>query len=242
MAGTGGGKSMALVMCGAEAFRQGKTVVHFTFENSREETLARYAHNMLAIDSDLLYNTDPDINGFNERLSGLLGLPGEGKVLIKEMVGSLTDKAVLSAVLNKLQGDEGSQIDMVIVDYGDYMQPLQKSDQRHERLQSVFEELRELAREYNAVVWTASQTNRLGMQKNKALVEYIGASLGKAQVADVIIAISRENANSDGNEDGEEEDQSRRLHLVKVRRSTGDNWYMRCLAHFAQARFIAIDP
>lgn len=245
MAGTGGGKSMGLVMCGAEAFRRGKTVVHFTFENSRDETLARYAHNILGLDSDVLYATEPENNGFEERLNGVMDTVGEGKILVKELLGSQTTKAVLAAILNKLQTEEGFTIDMVIVDYGDYMQPMTQSDKKHERLESVFTELRELAQEFNVVVWTATQTNRLGMTKNKALVEYIGGALGKAQVADVIVAISKETDDKTGRdiakEGDEPEDQTRRLHLVKLRRSTSDNWFMRAIAHFAQARFVAVD-
>ena len=61
---------------------------------------------------------------------------------------------------------------------------------RHE-LKLIYEELRNLAGELNVPVWTASQSNKEGSEKDVVGLTNMGESYAKAQVADVVLTLSR---------------------------------------------------
>jgi replicative DNA helicase len=61
---------------------------------------------------------------------------------------------------------------------------------RHE-LKKVYEDLRNLAMEKQIPIWTASQSNRESASSDIVGLENMSESYGKAQVADVVISISR---------------------------------------------------
>ena len=64
---------------------------------------------------------------------------------------------------------------------------------RHE-LKKVYEDLRNLAMEKNIPIWTASQSNRDSASSDIVGLENMSESYGKAQVADVVVSISRKPA------------------------------------------------
>ena len=61
---------------------------------------------------------------------------------------------------------------------------------RHE-LKLIYTELRNLAGELNIPVWTASQANKDSSKADVVGLENFGESYGKAQVADIVLSISR---------------------------------------------------
>ena len=81
--------------------------------------------------------------------------------------------------------------DMVIVDYGDLLRPISsKSEKRHE-LESIYEEMRGLAKEFDCCLWTASQTNRSGLNAEVITLESISEAFNKCFVSDFIFSLSR---------------------------------------------------
>ena len=58
-------------------------------------------------------------------------------------------------------------------------------------LQLIYEELRQMAADFNIPVWTASQSNRSGASADYVGLENMGESYGKAQVSDVVLGLSR---------------------------------------------------
>ena len=81
--------------------------------------------------------------------------------------------------------------DVVIIDYGDLLRPISgKSEKRHE-LESIYEEIRGLAQEFNCCVWTASQTNRSGLNAEVITMESISEAFNKFFVSDFIFSLSR---------------------------------------------------
>ena len=81
--------------------------------------------------------------------------------------------------------------DMVIIDYGDLLRPISgKSEKRHE-LESIYEEMRGLAQEFDCAVWTASQTNRSGLNAEVITMESISEAFNKCFVSDFIFSLSR---------------------------------------------------
>jgi len=182
IAPTGAGKSMALVHLGAQALKQGKTVVHYTLELQDTVVASRY---------------DSCLTGYP--LSSLLQYKEEILEMVSDLGGSLivkeypTKSATVGVIRNHLSKliNRGTEIGMVIVDYGDLLRPTRQRNEKRIELESIYEELRGLAQEFECPLWTASQTNRSGLNAEVITMESISEAFNKCFVADLIFSISR---------------------------------------------------
>ena len=182
IAPTGAGKSMVLVALGATALKLGKKVVHYTLELSDETIGLRY---------------DSCITGI--QLDALTAMKDEVFEEIKEIPGSLilkeypTKSATTETIKNHLERlvQRGFIPDMVIVDYGDLLRPRRFSKEKRDDLESIYEELRGIGQTFKCPVWTASQTNRSGLNAEVITMESISEAFSKCFVADFIFSCSR---------------------------------------------------
>mgnify|MGYP003647505253 CR=1 FL=1 len=182
IAPTGAGKSMALVHLGAQALKEKKTVVHYTLELGDTVVASRYDSCLTKIPLNHLHSFKEEIY---EKVQDM-----EGVLIVKEYPTKSASTRSLRTHLEKLQMRD-IHPDMVIVDYGDLLRPISgKSEKRHE-LESIYEEMRGLAREFNCCLWTASQTNRSGLNAEVITMESISEAFNKCFVSDFIFSLSR---------------------------------------------------
>tara|TARA_R100000152_G_C6753909_1_gene177662 strand:- start:866 stop:1336 length:471 start_codon:yes stop_codon:yes gene_type:complete len=80
---------------------------------------------------------------------------------------------------------------MIIVDYADLLRPVDKQREKRNELESIYEELRGLAQTFECPIWTASQTNRSGLNAEVITMESISEAFNKCFVADFIFSVSR---------------------------------------------------
>ena len=80
---------------------------------------------------------------------------------------------------------------MIIVDYADLLKPTSNYREKRTELESIYEELRSLAYEFSCPVWTASQTNRSGLDAEVITMNSISEAFSKCFVADFIFSVSR---------------------------------------------------
>jgi hypothetical protein len=80
---------------------------------------------------------------------------------------------------------------MIIIDYADLLRTLSSRKEKREELESIYEELRAIMQENNCVGWTASQTNRTGLNQEIITMEAISEAFNKCFVADFIFSVSR---------------------------------------------------
>ena len=80
---------------------------------------------------------------------------------------------------------------MIIVDYGDILKSTSAFKEKRNELESIYEELRALSTEFQCPVWTASQTNRSGLNAEVITMEQISEAFNKCFVADFIFSVSR---------------------------------------------------
>jgi len=114
----------------------------------------------------------------------------EGKLIIKEYPTKSASPQVIKNHLERLR-QRNFDVGMVIVDYGDILRPsIIRKEKRHE-LETIYEDLRALAYEFNCPIWTASQTNRSGLEKAVITMDAISEAFNKCFVADFIFTISR---------------------------------------------------
>lgn len=182
IAPTGAGKSMALVHLGTQAIREGKTVVHYTLELQDTVVASRY-------DSCLTKIPLKSLTSFKEKIYEEV-LDIEGKLIVKEYPTKTASTQTIRNHLEKLRM-RNIDIDMIIIDYGDLLRPVRYQKEKRNELESIYEELRGIAAEYEAPVWTASQTNRSGLNAEVITMESISEAFNKCFVADFIFSISR---------------------------------------------------
>jgi replicative DNA helicase len=182
IAPTGAGKSMVLVHLGAQALLQGKTVVHYTLELADTSIGIRY-------DSCITGVSLSEMHSFKEMIyEKVQELPG--KLIIKEYPTKSASTQTLKNHLEKLK-QRDVKVDMVLVDYGDLLKPVTVTREKRHDLESIYEELRAIAQELKCPVWTASQTNRSGLNAEVVTLEAISEAYSKCFVADFICSVSR---------------------------------------------------
>lgn len=97
--------------------------------------------------------------------------------------------------MDNLRYYEGFVPDVVIVDYADILKPSKNSarDEYRHRLNDIWMRLASLAHEYNISVWTATQTNRDGLQGDIELAN-IAEEFRKIAHCSMLIAINQKKA------------------------------------------------
>ena len=182
IAPTGAGKSMVLVHLAAEALRQGKTVVYYTLELKDTVVGSRF-------DSCL---TGVPLNEMRDRKEEILNkIEGiEGSLIVKEYPTKSASVQTIKNHIEKLK-KRGIEPDMVLVDYADLLRPVRTTGEKRHELEETYENLRALAQIYEMPVWTASQTNRGGLNAEVITMEAISEAFNKCFVADFIFSLSR---------------------------------------------------
>jgi len=113
-----------------------------------------------------------------------------GRLIVKEYPTKTASTQTIRNHLEKLRM-RSIDVDMIIVDYGDLLRPVRYLKEKRNELESIYEELRGIAAEYEAPVWTASQTNRSGLNAEVITMESISEAFNKCFIADFIFTISR---------------------------------------------------
>ena len=160
----------------------GKTVIHYTLELGDTVVASRYDSCLTGIPLDKLYAFKEQIY---EELQEL-----EGALIVKEYPTKSASTRTLKNHLERLKV-RGIEPDMVIVDYGDLLRPVSAQREKRNELESIYEEMRGLAQENECCVWTASQTNRSGLNAEVITMEAISEAFNKCFVADFIFTVSR---------------------------------------------------
>ena len=182
IAPTGAGKSMVLVHLAAEALKKGKTVVYYTLElkdtvvgGRFDSALTKVPLNELLDQQDLIMDMIKDV---------------EGTLIIKEYPTKSASVQTIRGHVDRLI-KKGMKPDMILVDYADLLRPTRSTGEKRHELEETYESLRALAQIYEMPVWTASQTNRGGLNAEVITMEAISEAFNKCFVADFIFSLSR---------------------------------------------------
>ena len=182
IAPTGAGKSMALVHLGAQAVKEGKNVVYYTLELLDTVVANRF-------DSCITGVKLQDLHSFKDLIYDQVK-ELDGKLIVKEYPTKSASVNKLKQHLEKLRRS-GFEPDLICVDYGDLLQPISSYKEKRIELETIYEDLRGMAQEFECPVWTASQTNRSGLNAEVVTMESISEAFNKCFVADLIFTLSR---------------------------------------------------
>jgi replicative DNA helicase len=198
----GSGKSWVLAKLGAEAMKQGKNVLHFTLELNENYVGLRYDACFTGIDFQNIRN---NIGTVKDKINKI-----PGKLVIKYFPIKTVSAHSLKMHVERLQM-LGTKIDMMIVDYADILRPFQsdRNANSYSEAGGIYEELRGVAGELQIPVWTASQSNRAGMEEDILTAMNISDSYRKIMTADFVISVSRKTQDKQTN--------TARFHIIKNR-------------------------
>jgi replicative DNA helicase len=182
VAPAGIGKSWGLINVGAHAVKQGLNVVHYTLELNEGYVGQRYDAVLTGIaNQNLKYNLDEVANTVSKL---------KGDLTIKYWPTKTASCSTIRAHIEKMIM-MGKKPDLVIVDYADLLRgAVARKEMRHE-LESIYEDLRGVAGEYEVPMFTASQANRSALEQDVIEADKISESYSKVMIADFVLSLSR---------------------------------------------------
>lgn len=182
VAPAGIGKSWGLINVGAHAVKQGLNVVHYTLELNEGYVGQRYDAVLTGIaNQNLKYNLDEVANTVSKL---------KGDLTIKYYPTKTASCSTIRAHIEKMIM-MGKKPDLVIVDYADLLRgAVARKEMRHE-LESIYEDLRGVAGEYEVPMFTASQANRSALEQDVIEADKISESYSKVMIADFVLSLSR---------------------------------------------------
>jgi len=162
----------------------GLNVVHYTLEMSDAKVVGRY-DDRLAGAAVKYKKSNPHkyIGTLDRRIKQYV----RGRLFVK---GYPTRSASSSMVRTHLSllASRGFTPDTVIVDYADIMRAERRmGEMRHEQA-GIYEDLRQIAGEFNAAVWTASQAPRSALDKVTLNLGDFAEAFEKAAIVDAALA------------------------------------------------------
>lgn len=201
VAPSGVGKTWILTAIGAEAVRNGLSVVHYTMELSEHYVGARYDTVFTGIPSADLKVKKEEVKGKIKNL--------QGKLLIKYFPPKGVTVKKLQQHIEKMVTLDNKP-DVIIVDYADLLlSHSNKSDSTYQEQGGVYIDLRGMSGELEIPIWTASQTNRSAIDSEVIEADKIADSYAKVMNADFIMSWSRKSKDKLNN--------TARAHIMKNR-------------------------
>jgi len=178
------GKSFFMQVVSANVVLQNKNVIYYTLELYEHQVGVRFDSRFSGISID-------DVPTNKEFVKNkLINLSNKGKFKIKEYPAKTSSVNILRMHLNKLMM-ENFIPDLIVVDYADLLKGRKGINEKRFELESIYEDLRALAYDFNVPVLSASQANKAEYNNEVVTIASLAESFAKAAVADIIITISR---------------------------------------------------
>jgi len=182
IAATGAGKSHIMVHLGAQAVKAGLSVVHYTLELSDTIIARRYDSCITGIGlSDLNDHKDEILENIRDV---------KGSLIVKEYPTKSATTQTIQTHLEKLKNRD-VDIDLIILDYADLLRAKRVAKEKRHDLETIYEELRGIAKMSGCPIWTCSQTNRTGYNAELVTADSISEAFSKCFVADFVFTLSR---------------------------------------------------
>jgi len=182
------GKSTSLVNVGKYAALAGFNVAHYTFELSANVIKRRYFMAMTRMSKKELKRKKA--TAYDKILDLADGI-AEESIIVKRYPAYSCTVPMVREHINLVRNKYGFFPDVLIFDYADLMRSTKSYDQRRHELSEVYYTMRELADEFNAAAWTASQTNRSGASEELVTMEDLAECYEKAACADVMVSVNQ---------------------------------------------------
>ncbi len=142
------------------AMKAGRNVVYYSLEMRSFRVFKRFYGRLAGRKYDVKQDPTKFAEAVREKNKRLI----KGKMLMKRFTARTASAEDLAAHLTQLKA-MGFKPDLIIVDYAGLMRPRKEHKEVRHNLASIFLDLRNLAGEFNAAIWTAAQANRAAVNK-----------------------------------------------------------------------------
>lgn len=191
LAGVNCGKTGFMCHLAASYAKQGFNVVYFTLEMREELISKRIDANLLGVNMDDLVNMGREaylgrINAIKQKTYG--------KIIVKEFPNGAAHAGHFNHVIKELKNKKGIKPDIIIVDYIGICASSRiglSGVNSYTYLKHVSEELRALAVEHDAIMWSAVQLNRTGFDSTDVGMSDVADSFGIPATADFMVSLMR---------------------------------------------------
>jgi replicative DNA helicase len=185
----GVGKSLYLVNQAVRGLMDGNNILYISLEMAEDKIAQRFDSIMSLIPQKRLKEPTGQLD-LKERLE-IFQKEFDSRLVIKEFPTSTATVNTVRALLTQLANYEEFVPDMIIVDYLELLRPTREIQHEYQAQQRIAEELRGLAMENSLLVWTATQTNRMGRAVSIITDAELGDSYGKIRTCDFAISLNQ---------------------------------------------------
>lgn len=185
LAPPGTGKSWFLVNLAAQALRREKNVVYYTLEMDQDEIGLRM-DSLLLGESQEYFNSKANVQKGKQIIEKYHGF-----LRIKEYLPNKTKLIEIENHIKQLHLYQNFKPDLVIIDYADILKKQGKSNNMYSEYGDVYTAIKTMCKQFDVPIWTGSQGNRSSIESEVVLGDGAAHSMGKLQIADFLISISR---------------------------------------------------
>jgi hypothetical protein len=178
-----GGKTTSLVNIAYGCLQEGLTVVYFTFEDGQRKIKRRIKQRVSNMTFEELINHRERADYKCKKFLEVYG----GKCIIKTLATRRDTVADAASVLRHLP----DKPDVIITDYADRFRARTRYDEPRHALKEVFEDCKQLAKDFDVLHWSARQVNKSRVGKNIVGIEHAEESWGTMQSPDLVIGFGR---------------------------------------------------
>ena len=186
LAPTGVGKSTLTTKIANHAFNLGFNVLQVFFEDNPKVIQRKHFTLWTKIHPDELSEKKDEVMQKVKEIKE--SMPNE--LILKKLPSDTKTMLQIKNEIRKMIAD-GTNIDMVILDYIDCVVPDKNLGDEWKSEGSVMRAFEAMCHELNLVGWTATQGNRASISSDVVTTDQMGGSIKKAQVGHVIISVAK---------------------------------------------------
>jgi replicative DNA helicase len=186
LAPTGVGKSTLTTKIANNAFNLGFNVLQIFFEDNYKIIQRKHFTCWTGIPPDDLGNHKDKVLAKVAEIKETM----TNKLIMKKLPSDTLTMNQIKNQIRKLIAD-GTNVDMVILDYIDCVTPERVLEDEWKSEGSVMRAFESMCHELDIVGWTATQGNRSSISSEVVTTDQMGGSIKKAQVGHVIITVAK---------------------------------------------------
>jgi len=188
---TGVGKSIMLGEFGLNSCLEGNNVLHFTLENTGEQTAQRYDSRLTRIKYDTikLYEFDKSELGSFEKIFNIISPKMNSEIKIKETIRNKTDMVLVDMVIESLRQD-GFNTQFLLLDSCDIMKGVGSNREYRLDRTSVYWDFKDYCKMKRLPGMTTTQLIKKAKGR-KATTEDLSEAYDKARILDLVYIMSQ---------------------------------------------------
>lgn len=174
-----------LISIGAAAIEEGYSVLHVSLENNEKQIARNYDVRLLKKNKQYIETH------IDQSVLAMMNIKKyrKGQLRIKKYPTKTATIKTIRALLDKYKTVQNFVPDVLILDYGALLKPVQNYLDKRNAIESIFEDMRALADEYNMAIWSAAQGNRGALSKKIVSMSDLAECFAIGNIADVMVCL-----------------------------------------------------